>query len=100
MSTDKSSGYAFAPGVITDGYGKFSGLSRTAAEFGGGDVFLNDDRLNEKCLIEAGTNSARSGVEITVWAVETFKQCIKVSSDDSQLKMNMRFEHYQPDLED
>jgi hypothetical protein len=86
MSTDRSSGYAFAPGVITAGIGKFSGLTRTAAEFCGGGVFLNDDKLNEKCLMEAGTNAARSGVEITVWAVETFKQCIKVSSDFYQLK--------------
>jgi len=90
MSTDRSSGYAFAPGVITDGNGKFSGLRRTAAEFWGGVVFLNDDRLNEKCLIEVGTNSARSGVEITVWAVETFKQCIKVSSDSCQLQSDTK----------
>ena len=50
------------------------------AGFGGGEMLSKFPRLRVKCLLSPTTKLARSGVEMTVLAVETSRQYLRVSS--------------------
>lgn len=66
-----------------DGFGRVSGVRNMIDGSVGGGTCGNAPRLMEMCRMGSLTNSARSGVVMIVLAVETFKQCVKVSSDGS-----------------
>jgi hypothetical protein len=80
MRTDRSLGVAFAGGATAVGCGRLSNLTYVTEVLLGGGMFENDDRFREKCCRGSLTNLDRSGVEIIVRAVDTPKQCFKVSS--------------------
>ena len=74
MRSAISRGVLFAVGDTADGLGRFSGVMSTAEEFDGSGICWNDDKFREKCREELGTNCVRSGVEMMVLAIETFRQ--------------------------
>ena len=67
--------------MIIDGIGRVSDVRNVMDGSAGGEICGNAPRLREKWRIGPLTNSARSGVVMIVWAVETLRQCLKVSSD-------------------
>ena len=70
---------ALAGGVTTTGSGRWLMSTTFTSEFGG-PMSENEESDTEKCCNGSTTNSERSGVEMMVFAVDTAKQCFKVSS--------------------
>ena len=69
---------AFAVGGTTVGVGREE--RRVTEGSFGGMILGNEKRLREKWRSGSLTNGARSGVLIMVLAVETSRQCLRVSS--------------------
>jgi len=76
-----SFGVAFAGGGTTAGVGRSSRLITVIEGLSMDGVFEKEKRFRVKCCMLLGTNSARSSVESIVLAVETSKQCLRVSSE-------------------
>ena len=79
MRTARSLRVPFAGAVITGGSGRSLMLTTTTPEFNGA-TFGKEDSVTERCSKGSTTKSERSGVEMIVLAVDTARQCFKVSS--------------------
>ena len=79
MRTARSLRFALAGGVTVKGSGRLL-ISTTVTPGPGGAMLGKEDSATEICSKGSTTNSERSGVEIMVLAVDTARQCFKVSS--------------------
>jgi hypothetical protein len=75
-----SLGVALAGGAMMVGYGRSPRLTDSINLLDDCGILEKDEEVREICCNGSLTNCAISGVEIIVRAVETSKQCFKVSS--------------------
>lgn len=80
----RSLSVALAAGEMVVGVGRLEVVRRVMEVLLGAGTLSKDPRLRVKCRRSPTTKLARSGVEMTVLAVETSKQYFKVSSIQNQ----------------
>jgi hypothetical protein len=89
IKAERSWGVPFAGGGLTVRTGRALEVRNVIEGSVGGSTASKEPRLRVKCRLSPTTKLARSGVEMTVLAVETSRQYFKVSS--TQYQFDVKF---------